>query len=117
METTLALAVASCAAWVAHSAAWSAPGLTLTVEGRAKYAIVVAEDAAAPEKTAADEPAAYLKRITGADFGPKVQVARTALLQAVTPIARARAAAALEQLCREIRSQWVTRGLWQAAGH
>jgi len=51
MKTTLALAVASCGASVACSAAWSAPGLTLAVEGRAKYAIVVAEDAAAPERT------------------------------------------------------------------
>jgi hypothetical protein len=52
-----------------------------------------------------------------ADFGPKVQTTQAALLQAAAPIEQARAASALEQLYIEIRSQWVTRGLWQDTPH
>jgi len=51
MDTDSALAVASLAVWIACSAVWSAPGLTLAVAGGTEYAIVVAEDAAAPERT------------------------------------------------------------------
>jgi len=46
----------------------AAAELLLAEAGQTGYAVVVAADAAAPEKTAAAELAAYLKKITGAEF-------------------------------------------------
>ena len=46
----------------------AAESLVLAEGGRARAAIVVAEDAPAPEKHAAQELAAFLKQVTGAAF-------------------------------------------------
>jgi hypothetical protein len=43
-------------------------GMALAAAGVTPYVITVAADAAAPEKTAANELATYLKKITGAEF-------------------------------------------------
>ncbi len=49
-------------------AAGLAEGLTLADGGQAKAAIVVAADASLPQRHAADELAAFLKQVTGAQF-------------------------------------------------
>jgi hypothetical protein len=50
----------------------SAAPLRLTAGGKTRYAIVVDPDATAAEKHAADELAAFLKQVTGAEFPVKV---------------------------------------------
>jgi hypothetical protein len=63
----LALATALCGA-DNKEAAPAAAGITLADKGKATATIVLALDASAPEKNAANELASYLKRVTGAEF-------------------------------------------------
>jgi hypothetical protein len=54
--------------------ACGADALRLSADGQTGYSIVVAADASAAEKHAADELASYLKQVTGAEF-PRVEKA------------------------------------------
>jgi hypothetical protein len=66
---TLAFASALCIAADNQDAAKHAvPAIALVQKGQAKAVIVLASNASAPERTAANELAAYLKRLTGAEF-------------------------------------------------
>jgi len=63
---------------IAMSIASSASAITLADRSKTDYAIVVASNASAPEKTAAAELQTYLKQVTGADFAIKTEYEVTA---------------------------------------
>jgi hypothetical protein len=59
--------LAGCQLW-SEAAHTGKEGTALAAAGATPYVITVSADATAPEKTAANELAAYLKKITGAEF-------------------------------------------------
>src|SRR5688572_17469633 len=56
------------AACIATSASNSVASVTLSRDGKSDYVIVVADEAMAPERKAAEDLADYLKQITGAQL-------------------------------------------------
>ncbi len=66
--------------------------ITLAQDGKTNYTIVIANDATAPEKNAANDLADHLEKITGAKFevksdsdGPKIVVGPSALAKKLLP--------------------------------
>ncbi len=107
-----AVALAAASQATSEESRAGGPGLRLAEDGRTAYVVAIAADASAPEKTAAAELAAYLKKSTGAEFAtvPPEQAAGRPVIAVGPGAAAAKLGLNAGKLGAE---EWVVRSIGQ----